>query len=127
MKFKKNLFKLFSLLGSFVFPSLVFAETITGQMPTNPTVNDVVSWAHQLIVNFIIPFLFALATAAFIWGVIEYFLNPDNEEKKKKGKSFIIGGLLALFVMLSVWGIVGILNNTIFPGGGGNVIPGLPE
>lgn len=87
-------------------------------------ITGIINWASCLLVKTIIPFLFALATVAFIWGVIQYYLNPDNEEKRKKGKSFIIGGLIALFVMLSVWGLVGILTNTFKLG---NTIPQLPQ
>ena len=56
--------------------------------------------------------LFILATVSFIWGVIQYFLNAENEEKRKKGKSFMLWGIIALFVMVSVWGLVGVLSNT---------------
>jgi hypothetical protein len=87
-------------------------------------ITGIINWASCLLVKTIIPFLFALATVAFIWGVIQYYLNPDNEEKRKKGKSFIIGGLIALFVMLSVWGLVAILTNTF---GLSNTIPQLPQ
>jgi len=58
----------------------------------------------------VIPFLFSLAAAAFIWGIIQFYMNPENEEKRKKGKSFIVGGLIALFVMTSMWGIVRIFS-----------------
>lgn len=75
-------------------------------------VTGIINWGSCLLIKTIIPFLFSLATVAFIWGVIQYYLNPDNEEKRKKGKSFIIGGLIALFVMLSVWGIVKVLTTT---------------
>lgn len=60
----------------------------------------------------ILPFLVTLAVVGFIWGVIQYFLNPDNEEKRKAGKSFIIWGLIALFVIVSVWGLVNVFSNT---------------
>lgn len=62
--------------------------------------------------NYIVPFIFALALIAFIWGVMQYYLNPENEEKRSKGKEFIVGGLIALFVMVSVWGLVNILTGT---------------
>ncbi len=102
-------------------------STTTERICSNNSLTDVtgiINWASCLLVKTIIPFLFALATVAFIWGVIQYYLNPDNEEKRKKGKSFIIGGLIALFVMLSVWGLVAILTNTF---GLSNTIPQLPQ
>ncbi len=64
------------------------------------------------IVSSIIPLLFTIATAAFIWGIIQYFLNPENEEKRSQGKSYMLWGIIALFVMVSMWGLVGVIGNT---------------
>ena len=65
------------------------------------------------ISKFVIPLIFALALAAFIWGVMQFFiLNPDEEAKREEGKQFILWGIVALAVMLSVWGLVKILGNT---------------
>lgn len=76
------------------------------------SIGNIFNWASCTLIKSIIPFLMTLATAAFIWGVIQYFLNPDNEEKRKKGKGFIVWGLIALFVMVSVWGLVGVFSDT---------------
>src|SRR3989338_1290889 len=63
--------------------------------------------------KFVIPLIFALALAAFIWGVMQFFiLNPDEEAKREEGKQFILWGIVALAVMLSVWGLVKILGKT---------------
>lgn len=87
------------------------------------TVSGIINWGSCLLVKTIVPFLFSLATVAFIWGVIQFYLNPENEEKRKKGKSFIVGGLIALFVMVTMWGLVNVLVVTF---GTTNVIPQLP-
>jgi uncharacterized membrane protein YidH (DUF202 family) len=60
----------------------------------------------------IIPLIFALAIALFVWGVVQYVINADSEEKRKKGKQFMIWGIIALAVMISVWGLVKIVTNT---------------
>jgi len=86
-------------------------------------ITGIINWASCLLIKTIVPFLFSLATVAFIWGVIQFYLNPENEEKRKKGKSFIIGGLIALFVMLSMWGIVAVITGTFdLP----NIMPQFP-
>jgi hypothetical protein len=64
------------------------------------------------MVSSVIPLLFTLATAGFIWGIIQYFLNPENEEKRSQGKSYMLWGIIALFVMVSMWGLVGVIGNT---------------
>jgi zinc transporter ZupT len=76
------------------------------------TVGKIFNWGSCLLIKTVIPFLFSLATAAFIWGVIQYVVNPENEEKRKKGKTYMIWGIFALFVMVSMWGLVGILTGT---------------
>lgn len=79
-----------------------------------------------LLMNSIVPLLVGLALVGFLYGIIKYFLNPDNEEKRKDGKSFMFWGLITLFVIVTLWGIVGILSNT-FLDGRSPVMPFLPE
>ena len=89
---------------------------------TSNTIGALFNLVTCNINKFIIPFIFALALAAFIWGVVQFFiLNSDEEAKREQGKQFIIWGLVALAVMLSVWGLVRILGNTF--GINTNVIP----
>lgn len=76
------------------------------------TIGNIFNWASCTLVKSIIPFLITIATVSFIWGIIQYFLNPDNEEKRKKGKDYLLWGLIGLFVMVSVWGLVGVFSNT---------------
>ena len=76
------------------------------------TLGHIANWASCTLIKSIIPLLFTLAVAGFIWGIVQYYLNPDNEEKRKKGKSYMIWGIIALFVMVSMWGLVGVLTKT---------------
>ena len=48
----------------------------------------------------------------FVWGVVQYVINADEESKKSKGKQFMIWGIIALTVMVSVWGLVKIVGDT---------------
>ena len=76
----------------------------------------------------VIPLLIGVAVAAFIYGIIQYFLNPDNEEKRKAGKSFMVWGIISLFIMVSFWGIVNILQGTFTSGVSSEVkMPTLPQ
>lgn len=76
------------------------------------SIGNLLNWASCTLISTVVPLLFTLATVAFLWGIIQYFLNPDNEEKRKNGKSYMVWGLIALFVMISMWGIVGVLTKT---------------
>ncbi len=72
----------------------------------------ILDYGTCLIIKSVVPLLFALATAGFIWGVIQMIINPEDAEKRKQGKQYMIWGILALFVMVSVWGLVSIVSNT---------------
>lgn len=63
------------------------------------------------ILNTIIPLLMVIATIVFLWGVIQYVISAD-EEKRKQGRSLMIYGIIGLFVMVAVWGIVAVLEST---------------
>ncbi len=63
------------------------------------------------ILNPLYRVLLAIAIAVFIWGLVEFIWNADNENKKSVGKQHIIWGLIGLFIMLSVGGIIKIIES----------------
>jgi hypothetical protein len=75
-------------------------------------VNEVVSLITCTITGFIVPAIITLAIVSFIWGVVQTLLNPTDEEARKKGKTFIMWGIVALVVITSMWGIVKIFTST---------------
>lgn len=79
------------------------------------------------IINSIIPIILALAVLYFFWGVAQYILNSEDGEKRGKAISTMIMGIIAIFVMVSVWGIIAILQETFKVGGATPVIPGAIE
>ncbi|MEK7589891.1 MAG: pilin [Patescibacteria group bacterium] len=58
------------------------------------------------------PIIVALALIFFFYGLAKYILNSGDEEKRTEGKGIMIWGIIALFVMVSVWGLVNLLANT---------------
>ena len=83
---------------------------------------DLFNYATCFIYSSVIPLVVALAVAMFIWGVVQYVINSDEEAKKEKGKQFMIWGIIGLAVMVGVWGLVKILGSTF---GIKNVFPQL--
>ena len=77
-----------------------------------PTIKSLFNYTSCIINISIIPFLFAIAIIAFLWGVIQYVLNSDNESEREKGKKFMLWGIIALTFMVAIWGIVGIVGGT---------------
>ena len=67
----------------------------------------------------------ALALVWFLWGLAMYILSGPGE-KADEGRSRMIYGIIALFVMISVWGLVRVLSNTFGTAAGGSApIPGV--
>ena len=89
------------MMAAFALPSLTAAQTAL-------TVIDKV----KQILGAVIPILITLAVIYFFWGLGKYILNVDSEEGKEQAKSIMIWGIIALFVMVSVWGLVNLIGNT---------------
>ncbi len=79
---------------------------------SNPKFQDLLSYGSCIITRSVIPLIIALAVVMFIWGVVQYVINSDEEAKKAKGKQFMIWGIIGLTVMIAVWGLVKILGST---------------
>lgn len=101
---------------------LVVGGEATCTISSTSKLQDVLCYARSIINDSVIPFIFAVATVFFIWGAIKFFiLNADEEAQRDQGRQFMIWGIVALAVMLSVWGLVGILTSTF--GIDGSVLP----
>lgn len=75
-------------------------------------ISDVLNLAGCIIKRALIPLLVLLSTVVFIIGVIKYIAGADQEAKRDEGRQFMIYGIVALFVMVSIWGLVGIIQGT---------------
>lgn len=63
------------------------------------------------IVNLIIPIVFAIALLVFFWGLVKYIWGAEDE--KANAKKTMIWGVVALFVMASVWGLVAFIGTAV--------------
>jgi hypothetical protein len=60
------------------------------------------------IVNRLVPLAITVAMLAFFWGLIQY-IAKQSKAATTKGRDMMIYGILALFVMVSIWGLVRLL------------------
>lgn len=58
------------------------------------------------LVGALVPILITLALVVFFWGLVRYLWGKGGKTDHKAGKELMIWGLVSLFVMVSVWGIV---------------------
>ena len=81
--------------------------------------NDLQSLIYEAgqILNTLIPLLILATLVAFFWGLLKYVWG-GGEEAHKEGRNIMMAGIAALFVMVSVWGIIRLVQNTLLGGGG---------
>lgn len=107
----KNIFQKIILLTIVLSPSISLAADSCSSTSMD-NVSGILTWLGCLLVKQVLPLLMALGVVGFIFGIIKFFLNPNNEKEKEGGKKFMTNGLIALFVMVSFWGILKIVINT---------------
>ncbi len=72
----------------------------------------------QEVLNFVddvvVPMIFGLAFVVFLWFIFVYFIaGAADEEKRAKGKQFLLWSIIGFVLMLSLWGIVNLLVSSL--------------
>ena len=91
--------------ASLLFPALALAQTTT-----SPGLFGILNLATRFL-NAVLALFVLVAVVVFFWGLIKYLYSVD--EKKHEGLQTMIWGIIAIFVMVSIWGLVRILQQTI--------------
>ena len=77
--------------------------------------------------NSLVPLAIGLAVVIFLFGVIKYVTAGDDEAGRESSRQLMLWGIIGLFVMVSVWGLVQVLNSTTsINQGGSGTGPTLP-
>lgn len=61
--------------------------------------------------NSLVYLFITLAIVVFFWGLIKYLLG-DGQEGKSEGLKIMLMGVVTIFVMVSIWGIIRLLQST---------------
>ena len=85
-------------------PALAFAQTL-GNIET-------LLRSVGRLIDIALPIVVAIALLGFFWGLANYIFSSDDPEKKESGRNIMIWGVIALFVMVSVWGLVNVISST---------------
>lgn len=64
----------------------------------------------QELVVLLVPLVIALGLLFFIWGLVQFILASGSEEAVEVGKRRMVWGVITLFVIVAVWGLVGLLS-----------------
>lgn len=85
-----------------VMPAGVFAAPRTFQELASKIVD---------LINAAIPVLILAGIVVYLYGVSTNILNFSDDNREKL-KAYFFWGIVILFVMLSIWGILNLLKNT---------------
>lgn len=83
------------------------------QIAYGANIGTLVNSINKVILNPFIILLFAVALVVFIYGVVRYLLSPENETVRNESKSHMVWGIIGMFIMVSVFGIMRIILNTV--------------
>lgn len=104
------------------FPLLALAQVNT-TYSGNTGLGGLLKWFSGIL-SLGVPLIISLAVVYFIWNVFNFFIKEG--EAKDEAKSGIVWGIVAIFIMVSVWGLVNILSSTFQLGNGPASGPAIP-
>lgn len=96
--------------SALALPFIASAQTVQGILNT-----------FGSIINIVVVLLIGVAIIVFFVGLITYILRAGEE--KHKGLLRMVYGVVAIFVMVSIWGLVRLVGNTFLPGVSNNPLP----
>lgn len=75
------------------------------------TFKDIVNGPIVRIGDTFVYLLYGIAFMVFAFGMLKYFFTSgaEAEENRRKGRQFMLWGIIVLFVLFAVWGIVQLL------------------
>lgn len=98
---------LLSILALALTPVLAFAQ----EAPITRTVDGFLNYMIY-IASRALPLLILAAVVLLLFGILKMFFFKSDNSQTSEGKKFIGWGIVALFVMVSVWGLVNVLRGT---------------
>ena len=100
------------MMKKFIYGVLSFAPALTFAAATLSGLDDLVK-AFGSVLARVIPIMFALAIIYFFWGLIEYIRAAGDPKKAAEGRSIMIWGVIAIAIMVSIYGLVQWLQTAI--------------
>lgn len=78
-------------------------------------------------INNAIAFILGVTVLVFIWGIFKLVFSNKDSKEREQARGYIVWGIVALFVMVSVWGLVNLLISFFGFGATEAMTPGFPN
>ncbi len=101
--------KFLSLSALSMLPVVALAQT--QGTPQTGQVTQLFNFVND-IANWFIPFATTLAIIFFIWEIGKYVFAKEDKTKLE-ARNGMISGAIALFVIVSIWGIIRFIGTTV--------------
>jgi uncharacterized membrane protein YidH (DUF202 family) len=106
----KNTFSWLMPFGILLLPASALAQGTIRDANFN-WINSVIIATGNIVSN-LIPLIIGIALLVFIWGVVK-FMMADDDSSRNDGKQKMIWGVVGLFVIISAWGLVYLLQTLV--------------
>lgn len=105
---KKITTKILIISAFFLSPFVVSAQT------TDKTFQEVATELIIRLSNYALTLLVALTVLVFLYGLMKYmFKGQESDDARSTGRKLMLWGIIGLFVMVSIWSLVGLLAGVI--------------
>lgn len=74
--------------------------------------NELLNKINSVILNPLLGLLFAVAFLMFIWGIFQFIGSAATDDGREKGKKNIMWGIVGMFIMIAVYGIIKVITGT---------------
>lgn len=108
--------------ASFLTAGLAFAHVAHAAVSGIGSFRDLVDTVGKYLSTTIIPILVALGVLYFFVNLSIFIVNMNNEKEREQFKKYAVNAIIALFIMFTIWGVIGILTHTFF-----NTDPVVPQ
>lgn len=75
-------------------------------------VGDLFNCAATLI-DFSYAILLSVAILVLVYGIFKFIVKAGDETARKEGRQFMLWAIIGIFILTSIWGIIGVLQNTL--------------
>jgi hypothetical protein len=108
---RKSIVLVLSAVGTVALPMLASAQGIVSTTPQQGIIG-LIQFANTALNDVMVLFI-TLAIVVFFWGLVRYIMtNNAGGEGRAQALSIIFYSIIAIFIMVSIWGVIHLLQAT---------------
>lgn len=73
---------------------------------------EILAKITEVIIQPAILLVFSLGFLLFVWGLVVFAANPTDTTKRQQGTKHMLWGIVGMFIMVSVQGIIFLIDDT---------------